>query len=300
MCEHIRLALERRLSREPGLVVPSPSQIRQISRNAAGSLQFSSTLAARPVTFVSWGLVKWFLRPEWDGDMVNDAWNLVQCKLWHALRGQYNLLDAVQGRSLANFMRAHMTLLNALLRERERPKRERHTCERRDRAGGSACFPDVLRAHPYGRDVAEQTRHAVASALDCLDRSVAEIIWQALVEDRARRKRGLGPQPCQEGEEISVVASGADACLQGAPVGARARRAVQRCWRRCARARSRTGAALPRGTPSTPTTPPVAMGVHLTCEGLPPLRLMASGGQLDPESAEPHGKPAHGDLTSRT
>lgn len=280
MCELIRRASERRLDREPDLVGSSPSRIRQISRNAAGSLQFSSTLAARPVTFVSWGLVKWLLRPGWDADAVDatvtalsepgdDAWNLAQCKLWHALGGQYNLVDAVQGRPLADFMRAHMTLLNALRREPERPGPERHPCERRDRVGRSACFPEVPRAYPYGGDVARQTNHAVASALDCLDASVAEIVWHALVEDWARRERGLGVRPCQEGDEIAVVAA-----LEQTPAFKARLLALGRGERYKSLEELSTSTLADWRSPAVRDAVdpdhephPVAMGVHLTCEG---------------------------------
>ncbi|GAB1321030.1 hypothetical protein MFIFM68171_11240 [Madurella fahalii] len=231
MSRLVRKAFGRRLDGEPGLVAPSPSQIRRISRDPDRVLQFFSTLAPRAVPFASCAQLKAFLRPDWDANLVDatvaalsepgdDAWNLAQCKLWHALKGRYTVQDAVRGRSLAEFMRSHMTLLNALLAEQWHAGEDGdeggdeegwRTCERwavsLGGVGRSPCFPELPYGYPHGGEVAGQARQAVASGLRYLDRGVAEIVRLALMEHRTRRARGAPEPAVAHEDEISVLAA---------------------------------------------------------------------------------------------
>lgn len=126
-------------------------------------------------------------------DPGSDAWDLDQCKLWYVLEGRYMIEDAVRGRSIADFARNHMLLLDRICKYPPPTQ-----CRGR-------CFPDP---HPVYKiadrgvaDVAQRTALALESALHYMDPRV-----RALVEDQLVRPHEW-PEPLRsERDQIRLLA----------------------------------------------------------------------------------------------
>lgn len=116
------------LNEEDPLAIRHPSKICRVSRGEQSDrLEFTTTTNPEPVLIEEVMRVKKYCHPSKDGERTaaerlidtlfhvqDDTWNLDQCKLWHVLEGTYLLEDAVRGRSIAEFARNHMMLLNCI------------------------------------------------------------------------------------------------------------------------------------------------------------------------------------------
>jgi hypothetical protein len=107
----------------------------------------------------------------------DDTFNLDQTLLWYCLWGKYTVTDAVHGRSLSEYARAHMQLMTNIVRYRRQHPRSVHlSCD---------CFgmtPEMLESYLSGADATRFSEAAVSRALASMDGSVA-----AIVKDQRRR-----------------------------------------------------------------------------------------------------------------
>ncbi|KXX74762.1 hypothetical protein MMYC01_209283 [Madurella mycetomatis] len=129
-CQQIYDAFHNTLLNEEDLLaIRHPSKICCVSRGEQSDrLEFMTTTNPDPVLIEEVMGVKKYCHPRKDGEQTvvehlidtlfqfeDDTWNLDQCKLWHVLEGAYMIEDAVRGRSIAEFARNHMMLLNRIV-----------------------------------------------------------------------------------------------------------------------------------------------------------------------------------------
>lgn len=116
----------------------------------------------------------------------DDAFNADQAMLWFALRGFYSLLDAIEGRSLAEHLHGHLSLLSALYRQRDRPIEpgaRQWWCRKQLPEGHpdqTRCFDQPLPEGPCPPDTGVQNKRALDWAMRHMHPAVRELVKHKL------------------------------------------------------------------------------------------------------------------------
>lgn len=116
----------------------------------------------------------------------HDTPNLLQTQIWYCFAGEYTLVDAVQGRSIADFARMHLQLLTNLTGGRARDGGRVYLCAAAtDPASRYKCFGGrVHEGYPFAGDVERQT----ACAMEAVERKMDGAVW-ALVREGLYERR---------------------------------------------------------------------------------------------------------------